>query len=1693
MSSTLHIDEESIKSKKLSAGKSSGSGSNKGTPTNSRENSNERKNQINSSLQKSQKSGRKSRDESSSDQNSSRESSVENKNDDKKVKKKNTDKKGRSSSGDPGHHRKKQTSFSETGKRKRGPRPKSLDLSSKTMANGDDDNFKSPDPLTPCNIAVKRKKGRPKETPPVLYAEPPVEQSPVDSSVDSETEEPSPPIKRKPGRPKKVKVLTTLGKGEKLKSFNMKRYEGRGLKQYGSKLSKSNLTKGFRKITKVPTLKPVALSNENIESDISLDSMENDESRSEIKEKAQFKENGMSVEKRRPGRPPGAKNKKSFCLTSSFITRAKAVKPRNKSKFGAMGMKITVNRRPGRPPGAKNKTTLQKLAENVETVSNSSKENSVVAEKEEVTVSVESERDTNIALDTKPNAIDEAIESVVFKARNDLSLESNIKKRVPFRSQVFYKKLSSVKSVGKFKKEKDIIQKIRKKRILNAHYSDSAYGKEIELLASNDLRRKLHSKLLQKMSSESRMNFKATEVVSNANDNSERIDSSENFILDENKIKADTASVLSSSHFEESAGIGDPKINIPPGKIEDKKLFKPDTDQLIDNIKTVRKQSTDITKFSDTDSVCSELSTNSISSVRRNIEKQVLILGEDNLDSDDQTVRTRQRFEIIPGKKRKRTLSGEFDLLDEKQLRKEKRKVERGLTDDESEMNSVEPVVPVKKSLFKRKKSPLKKSPNLKVKEGKVVKKYISQLTAYRHRMLKQSPFLSRVRKKRRKHLRKGVSDSLLDSLKKSNSELSLEQTSYEKPLLETTSNKQLRISGKSPNVTPESGMVKSESYRKGLFEKFTNVTLENKTDLVVKKVASETRRKQKQGHMDSDDTEQTFDLKEDIFSEDPDDILVEESVDDSDIIDFHAEVDTESSCKELYTESEIDVREMLFDLINEVVMKCEPKNDWKMETSLEKQFDKDNEEKLCMELVKETFMDNSNEKSCGEETGMLLSEKHAVTASEQKTGVDEIAKEVGKVSHMLSELKPLENSEIIMIKDSESIHEKAEMPGVDYIPKLKHKVRRRKFGPKSLARKEHDNVIKEFKVRKKPGRKPKKAIEQGAVNDIDAKLQNAARSPNESKSSPETNTMRKFELRQKISRSPLDNIALKQSIEENVYLRNEAQKASRKEAKLKTKAKLAVQDSLELMSYQAKDVDTYEKTWTEMPVPTATETLSEKETASITMDDLLKACKPCKVVLKDFIKELERTQEGENYGDSEIETHEIQNVSDDEKNLDNNIPGPAIEAVSETQSDCTIQNSENNESVSKMFDMPDCLEASTAVKCATIDNERSIANEILNNEPNSTKEILQTSDNTIVENQDSDKLKEMAENSGDVNENEKKDIIKADITPDKKLREFRPKRKTPAKSEEKSSPKPGLCSPKEIKKSICFNEQQTARKTVPPLKIKVKGGVSSRRKTYMVEPSPDSPVEEFGKNEHKTEKRKGKNKAKTGNKSESDSEKHIKGHHHHKKRNKTPTEEVSSQQNKASSTTHIFETLSGTLSMMPEKPAVRATDAYEATFLQFIQDKDKNEQNHTAFSSTYGSRNKLTAQNMQKTHHKDSKSNSEVATSVSLSVNSAKDTENVPVPGVNGSPDSVDNSEVQYVCSQCDNVVYKAKEQIIQHYRDVHPGLQFIYKPLTEADDNLTSANDIVPSTIHSGQDEKSATANSENNLNQARLVHMI
>lgn len=1502
MSSPLRINEELIAGAKFSSGKSS--------PGASRESSGERRGRP--SLSDIAKGKRTNSRDSSSEYGSSRDSSLENKGKTKIDKKE----KGKNFAQINGG-----TIVNSEIKKKRG-RPKSLDLTSKTVMNGDDDKFKSPVPLTPCNVFVKRRKGRPKETPPTLVAETPVTPEILDgtsatNSSDAEEEikvpEDKEPPKRKagPGRPpkkhKKGKLIKKetpgISKTVKPGKFNIKRpYNKTALK----------------KLPKLTKMKQSTVSFEQDPKELVTMTITDG---TEVPVPPDDKANGSpEVVKRKPGRPPGAKNKPKTHL--SFLTKSKRtltkIKMSNgKSKFP---IKKKVPGRPGRPPGRKNKAVesqnLLRESNSKEKSATSQIEPSTVPEEPEIVNTVEnfehcSDNEDCVEIsDEKVNGeeefyekemtdlnsennefkhnIDDAINSVVFKAGHDLPLTLTKHQIMPAQTKI---RKGGVTSLGKLKKMKHIVNKVRKKRILLKHkHLDS---RTIDVLSSNDLRRKLHEKLLQKM------RLSDTSVFPDYTGNNKT----------EEKIEVKPE--LQSSDIVKS----------------DNTVFKTEvfysSDQkhltMTDNrpSKTVikgRKPSVDV-KGSDTESISSEMSTLSHGSAKKHVEKHIIVLGEEHNDSDDSSIRTRQRFDIVPGKKRKRTLSGEFDLLDEKQLRKDRKLAEKGVTEDD--MNFQKKLKAGKKPKI----SSVKRSP--KWKNKRLIEKYGTTFEARKIQLKKQSPFLT-YKKRRKKGFKNNM---LLLSPLRNVSKSEIQQT---------------MCSGIVDEI--ESRSSKLEMYRKGLFEQFDTVNIaESEKGISSLKELCENALK--------------MPLKE-------------------------------AGSRSPRRETELVVSALISELLDNVISICEPE-------SVESEKMKIN-------------------------TDMLKNADMANFPIQINDANDKI------MTHKICQRKK---------------------PG---------KAKRRKFGPLPIARK-----VQPYEVIKAPKGKKKMSKSTARKTSRDGDM----------KSSPEQLMTRKFELRQKISRSPLDNIALKQSLEETKYMKAEQLRAMKKEEKLKTKLRASNQDSMDSLQSDISEASQDQH---------LSLTIDSVHTAGDqTLADLKKTCRPCKVVLVNFLKNLQihsndplSSSECETSIDESLDTVPVDQLEDsirsedkDNDNLVNSEAPKGYEKENEgneckdtKQSSDTDESSKSNNNNIKFDKNVGTFDKSrseiekhndVAVQKDSKDNQSKL-------EEQKTSPIrIKYSDLKKEEAKVSLQKKGSPENKSKVSNSSLKVKKKAEtiVKPQSAETTVKPHSVKPlfkTKKSEHKSAEPEKPAPNKV----LSPEPQTARKTVPPLKIKVKG---LKRKTYTVETHPDSPVENDADTKNKPDKKK---KSKSGNKSESsDTEKHSKSHHHHKKRNKSPLTETKP---KAENSNHISPT-----------KQIKATDAYEANFLQFIQDTSKAEQSIQTVTLS------------QKTKYSKGLANSKVNKNVNEIAVSAATVELAVANPPQFSPASEessnlksDDNEVRYVCSECDNIEYKSEELILKHYQQVHPGAQVMYRPLPDnppkADADSGGLDPFSASGDHSQSNEK-------------------
>ena len=1469
MSSSLRIDEDLITSGKFGSGKSS--------PASSRESSNERRGRQSSTRSLSR--------ESSSEGISSRDSSLESKS---KAKLDRDERRSYSQLNGT-------SSVKSDPKTKRGRRPKSLDLSNKSVVNGDDDKFKSPDPLTPCNVFVKRRKGRPKETPPTLVAEPAVittvttevlDGTSVDypnCDIEVETEEELETPKRKPGRPSRADV--TKSDKPLVARKLVKPGKGFGLKRNMNKL-------GFRKLPKLTKMKPSVIS---FEPEVNSVAEVNAKTVKTEKNSVPNHSDNEPVVKRKPGRPPGAKNKPKTPL--NILGRKKRKGDLIKTSLikgkGKQGLKPKIGRNSRRPIVKKTKKV-----ENSETKDKSL--DTIVIN----SVSVQTEIDEDmfedcieenpsngespgIALDgsaeghspSNPEEVsknlDEAINAVVFKAGNNLPLVNTKYKKTVVRVK------HGVASLGKLKKMRDIVRKVRKKKILIQH--KHLDGRTVDVLAPNDLRRKLHEKVLKNMLLTEKPSFPECTV--------KKVDEAKTELVDNvDMVKEDSAAFKTNVFYSQ----GEPKAQGVNERLVKAVVLKG------------RKQSIDMgepKKFSDTESICSEISTTSLSSAKRLADKQIIVLGEEHNESDDSSIRTRQRFDIVPGKQRKRTLSGEFDLLDEKQLRKKRKLTELGIVEPDGVSDGSEDMV-----VEEVQKQTVKRSPKLKVRDRALVEKYGTTFKLKKAQMLRQSPFLT-YKKRRKKGLKKNMKK--VSPLKSPTVEIESKdaQNKYTlNPLAEA-----------SVLLSNSNTWVKPDEHRKSLFEQFDDYSGSSE-ELKVKS------------------------LKE----------LCEQVVSVREASKACVKEVTKVGVKTL-SEPEVVVNGIITDLLDQVVGICQPKTD--------------------------------------------------------------IDYDVVGVSSYMTEENTFDIPYGLSVNVNGGFRGRGSGRRRTWKRRRAGQTRRKKLGPLPIARK-----MEPFQT-KRASRGRKKTI-----GSTDRLVKSTARKTNLSVE-PKTSDLlvtRTFELRQKISRSPLDNIALKQSLEETKYLKAEQQRAIRKESKLKLKLKLSSEDSMDSTQSEMSEV------LTEQSIDVQVEEIV------ITLEELKKSCRPCSVVLVDFIKKLQSQTDPDDEG-SEVDT----SLDETTDIMGSESPECETSAINNDKSTAEVSAESNELSQSLVAEKADDEKVKVDVcesKPEVTAKEETV---IETNEKPSETQVTEKADS--VEGQ---KVSPFRVKKSDVKDAPKPSALKSE-KPDNtensiasigesENTETVPILKPPLKM--KRTGRKSLMYDREINvpKKLMMQEQQTARKTVPPLKIKVKG---VKRKTYMVEPHPDSPVDTEADAKPKPDKKK---KSKSGNKSESsDSEKLAKGHHHHKKRNKSPPK---------TDTMAKPDPLNQTNNNSPSKQAIKPTDAYEANFLQFI--KDTNEPKEIVHTmSPFTVKNKIartlpTPKPIKSEMNMNAMSMANIASLAML-----RPALNPPTfvnAGLLG-PNTFPDAGVKFLCILC-NAEYMSQELISKHFAEVHPGTQFTFKPQADA-----------------------------------------
>ena len=534
----------------------------------------------------------------------------------------------------------------------------------------------------------------------------------------------------------------------------------------------------------------------------------------------------------------------------------------------------------------------------------------------------------------------------------------------------------------------------------------------------------------------------------------------------------------------------------------------------------------------------------------------------------------------------------------------------------------------------------------------------------------------------------------------------------------------------------------------------------------------------------------------------------------------------------------------------------------------------------------------------------------------------------------------------------------------------------------------------------------------------------------------------RKIELRQKISRSPLDNIALRQSIEENEYMNEQAKKAIKKGQKSKFKHSPSTykeQDQVvdqvmekslnvlendnrthnldgdehvkELMKksvkkgqkaklkhsplFNSESVSVFENSSGKSTNNTECETTNnsliedehmllqgkkkklqtskfkrntsdsqEVETKSkhnetyeslleaadasspvkenfdiqaVSYRDFIRRCKPCSVVLTDFLKQLQLKSSIENTNESQDSSQTLidngieksEDVAIVKWSLENN------ETV--TSFNHELKRTESNETFKESLEDKIENEKERQFYQDRLENNYYLNSNIdrkVYNIPFSETKTHQTlsisSVETKTKTQDQNKFVALDKKIKVKRERKPREPVKTS----RKLLNPKVSRKTkPVFSSNKRANgrqqkvNKTQKTPKSVSKQSFETGEQTARKTVPPLKIKLKGGLTSKTKMYTVE----SAIEIKPSSVDSALENKPKRKLKSKSKSDSESEKHKSRHHHNKKRNKSPVD-ISLKKNGKK------------ISESQKCDSLKANDPYEANFLEFIQQQEKAE-----------------------------------------------------------------------------------------------------------------------------------------------------
>ena len=1477
-------------------------------------------------------------------------------------------------------------------KKKRG-RPKSLDLmnseSMETVMNGEDDYFKSPHPLTPCNIHVKPKKGRPKETPPTLEPEPSVSPNTLtieDAASAYPTQSEHREFKKKagPGRPAKKRKIS--GEVSQVSDAVSEKLDNE--KDKKNKVPKNKLPVKTKMIGKRKHIVPLKAKTMIFKG------------KSNLGVKKSVKNQAVEIQvKRKGGRPPGSKNRPK--PVEHLIKEAK-LRRNSKDSENSLDMKEAIE-------PSTNKT---------ESVNEHVVSNNPLTEKGDA---------PNNSVSTV-SSMEESINNVV---RQQKMLSKNVKSKDPLRKGLLSK--GKVNPKSKALKAENSVPVVKRKKIL-ASYAKKYTDSSIASLPSNDLRRKLYKRLQKEPS--------INEIVQKEDIKEKKVDEKE-VDISFSELNKQTPHSVKAGHDETSMSEeidltkSTSEVKNLSAMVESKRFAKVDMNTPVRKVGRPKKSILELGKASDNESTCSEISSYSAVSYSA-------MQNDKMCESEPSKVKKK------PGRKRKLTpneesLDKNSDLIGPEKVPKSD--IIYDFAADEAATSNMKTAMKIVKRKVGRPKMLKPGNTN----NATIKKAFQSTMKQAIRTPMKKDVLKHLTKVKKAKGIKSKLLKPEFKKRKRENEFLITANASDSKKLIDEVKD-ELNVSGKCVEANSESGntngyaedklsmpkhsweIVGEQALGKDSFnvdydkvdmkfddtEKWTNkdekqiVFKQVPKDIGIPLVQTDNNEKSQQEATSAIDN--NIDLSNNLgnvvkIRTEEGSLAMNANNDKQNLKVNDKEILLQSSCSKVSQNSEeteesdnekpsfqFDSKSILdrakaisFEvtekkrLLKEKILKGREFSKSFMCNVVETKDEIEEGEPVLPDKEIDiercsTYSSKTEELSIGiDQEEKFLSddgtdeinffEEESTESGEEiveeilKTIIDKVCKEVtlNSAFNTMKTDASKGNSLIGSLSNSAD-----EMNIREFLGNIPDSVQSMKTF--NVGKDDSKNVT--FKAKKR-------------VSKVEpVKWQRKVRK-REKKSTKETEVpvVRKIELRQKISRSPLDNIALRQSIEENEYLREQMKKTKRgPKPKLKLSPTVepgTLVGTSELLE-QSNDLKQSSEATEKLDVNTNTEIdLDESSPVpAITINDLQKECKPCSVILKDFLKELQMKSTMEEKLDESQESSLISEEEETEENqltTENNVKPlekeksencGAVESGNEADSEINEDNqrkeaeknpgliSENKEvmSLSQENNTP---QKDQLIALET--KEQKIVSKDITNEQ-SGKPVTESklvTESTVTESRPITECKLVTE-SENVMESMDKEVVQKrrgrrtvkGIRNASGLnlprRSLRPREASPKANSEANKDDTIKDKAKKLTNETAVQKQkyninsiepteQTARKTVPPLKIKLQGGLTSKTKVYKVESAVNSSPSSVDSALDKKPKKKFKSKSKSD--SESEKAEKRKSHHHAKKHTKSPEKSEESDSGKHGDKKKIDS---------PKTDTLKAQDAYEANFLAFIQKQEK-------------------------------------------------------------------------------------------------------------------------------------------------------